>query len=92
MFSAVTAVSAGIRCGGATALDLAYVAAGRYDAYWSSKLQQPWDIAAGILLIREARGMVTEINGGDAMMNSGSVLASNGLIHKKVDALLGEFA
>lgn len=91
MMNTMTASSAGIRCCGAAALDLAYVAAGRYDGFWSMSLK-PWDMAAGILLVREASGEVTEIGGGKKMLDSGAILATNGLIHKKVDAQLAEFA
>jgi myo-inositol-1(or 4)-monophosphatase len=77
---AVMAISAGIRRFGSAALDLAYVAAGRFDGFWESGLQ-PWDIAAGLLLVREAGGLVTEIDGGDRMMETGSVLAANPHIH-----------
>lgn len=91
MMNTMTASSAGIRCCGAAALDLAYVAAGRFDGFWCMSLR-PWDIAAGILLVREAGGEVSEIGGGRKMLDSGAILATNGLIHKKVDALLAEFA
>lgn len=91
MMTGMTASSAGIRCFGAAALDLAYVAAGRLDGFWSNSLK-PWDIAAGILLVKEAGGEVSEISGGNKMLDSGSIIATNGLIHKKVDALLSEFA
>ncbi|MGY8998600.1 MAG: inositol monophosphatase family protein [Rhodospirillales bacterium] len=73
---AVMAVSAGIRRFGSAALDLAYVAAGRFDGFWETDLQ-PWDIAAGIIMVREAGGMISEVNGGDQMLKTGSVLASN---------------
>ncbi|MBM3617839.1 MAG: inositol monophosphatase [Alphaproteobacteria bacterium] len=91
MFAAATAHAGAIRCGGATALDLAYVAAGRYDAYWGIN-QKLWDISAGVLLVKEAGGNVTAIGGGKNFLGLGSVVASNGLIHKKVDALLSECA
>ncbi len=78
---------AGIRRFGAAALDLAYVAAGRFDGFWESHLK-PWDIAAGILLVREAGGFVTEINGGDKMLESGSVLAANDHLHGTIAKLL----
>lgn len=80
---------AGVRRFGAAALDLAYVAAGRYDAFWESGLE-PWDIAAGIVLVREAGGMVSEFDGGAAMLSSGEILASNGAIHGPVTRLLRE--
>ena len=77
---AVMAVSAGIRRFGSAALDLAFVAAGRFEGFWESGLL-PWDIAAGILLVREAGGLVTDIEGGDKMMETGSILAGNPAVH-----------
>jgi myo-inositol-1(or 4)-monophosphatase len=76
---------AGIRRMGSAALDLAYVAAGRYDGYWESGLS-PWDIAGGVLLVTEAGGFVTELDGGRDPILQGSVLAGNPHIHP----LLGE--
>ena len=76
---AVMAVSAGVRRFGSAALDLAYVAAGRYEGFWEIGLQ-PWDIAAGIVLVREAGGFVTDIGGG-GMMESGEILAANDSLH-----------
>jgi myo-inositol-1(or 4)-monophosphatase len=70
----------GIRRGGAAALDLAYVAAGRLDGFWELTLS-PWDIAAGVLLIEEAGGRVTDFFGGDGYLESGHVIATNGLLH-----------
>lgn len=67
--------TAGIRRPGAAALDLAYVAAGRFDGFWERNLSV-WDIAAGAVLVREAGGVVNEIDGGD-FMKTGSVVASN---------------
>jgi myo-inositol-1(or 4)-monophosphatase len=87
MFSAVMAQTAGIRRFGAAALDLAYVAAGRYDGYFELGLS-PWDIAAGILLVREAGGYVSEIAGGHHMLQSGSVLAGNDHLHLPLGSLL----
>lgn len=66
----------GIRHCGATALDLAYMAAGRYDAVLC-EYSKPWDIAAGILLIQEARGYISDINGRNEMLKSGSIFATN---------------
>ena len=66
----------GIRRMGAAALDLAYIAAGRYDAYWELDLH-PWDIAAGKLLVQEAGGFVTDYEGRTKSMESGEVLATN---------------
>ncbi|MFP3942892.1 MAG: inositol monophosphatase family protein [Alphaproteobacteria bacterium] len=68
--------AAGVRRFGAAALDLAYVAAGRYDGFWERGLS-PWDIAAGIVLIREAGGFVQDLDGGGSMLTSGSILAGN---------------
>jgi myo-inositol-1(or 4)-monophosphatase len=72
---------AGLRRFGAAALDLAWVAAGRLDGYWERDLK-PWDMAAGIVLIREAGGYVSEIAGGDDVFATGHVVAGNETIHK----------
>lgn len=72
---AMTPVCAGIRRYGSAALDLAWVAAGRFDGFWERGLKS-WDIAAGIVLVREAGGIVREIEGGD-VMKTGSILAGN---------------
>jgi myo-inositol-1(or 4)-monophosphatase len=73
---------AGIRRAGAAALDLAWVAAGRYDGFWELHLN-PWDIAAGILLVREAGGFVSDPDGGDALA-SGDVVAGNPALQPKL--------
>lgn len=70
----------GIRRNGAAALDLAYVAAGRFDGFWEERLS-PWDIAAGIILVREAGGFVTDLNGGQDMFGRGEVICGNEAIH-----------
>jgi myo-inositol-1(or 4)-monophosphatase len=75
--------TAGVRRMGSAALDLAYVAAGRYDAYWEEGLSQ-WDIAAGLLLVQEAGGTVCETDSGRMPMKSGSVLASNLKLQKSM--------
>ena len=93
----VMAVSAqAIRRAGSAALDLAYVAAGRFDGFWELKLM-PWDMAAGWLLVGEAGGVVTDLLGKDFCLPSPHILASNGKIHqemmevfKKVDRLKAE--
>jgi len=72
---------AGVRRLGAAALDLAYVAAGRFDGFWENHLNA-WDIAAGLLLIREAGGYATDWNGGATSIESGEVVAGNEYIHK----------
>jgi len=87
MLAAVMAQTAGIRRFGAAALDLAYVAAGRYDGFFEVGLS-PWDIAAGILLVREAGGYVSEVAGGHNMLQSGSVLAGNDHLHLPLGSLL----
>jgi myo-inositol-1(or 4)-monophosphatase len=79
--------SHGVRRAGSAALDLAYVAAGRLEAFWEFNLN-PWDTAAGVLLITEADGRVSDFAGGPFQLNSSEVLATNGLIH---DELVGMF-
>jgi myo-inositol-1(or 4)-monophosphatase len=78
--------SHGVRRAGSAALDLAYVAAGRLDAFWEFNLN-PWDTAAGILLVKEAGGRVTDFAGGHFRLDSREVLASNGLIHGELQNL-----
>ncbi len=73
----------GIRRMGTAALDLGWVAAGRFDGFWELHLN-PWDVAAGSLLVREAGGLVTDFSGGNDFLYSGRIVASNGLIHKKM--------
>ena len=73
--------TAGIRRIGSAALDLAYVAAGRLDGFWEDWLS-PWDMSAGILMIREAGGFVTDKAGGQDMLDSGSIVAGNEAIHR----------
>lgn len=75
-FAHFTRKAAGIRRPGAAALDLAYVAAGRFDGFWEYGLS-PWDIAAGALLVTEAGGLLSEPNGGQNYLNSGNVIAAN---------------
>jgi myo-inositol-1(or 4)-monophosphatase len=72
-----------VRRAGAAVLDLAYVAAGRLDGFWELKLQ-PWDIAAGSLMIKEAGGLVTDMNGGEDFLNSGNIVAGNPKILKQI--------
>jgi myo-inositol-1(or 4)-monophosphatase len=87
--SRVMAATSGVRRFGAAALDLAYVAAGRYDGFWEFGLA-PWDIAAGLLLVKEAGGFVSDLAGGQTMMASGDVLAANGHLHLPLAALIKE--
>ncbi|MCJ9427915.1 inositol monophosphatase family protein [Kordiimonas marina] len=78
---------AGIRRFGSAALDLAYVAAGRYDGFWESGLQ-PWDIAAGILMVREAGGYVTDITGGTDILKRGDLIAANDRLHAPMERVI----
>ena len=79
----VMAVSSGIRRAGAAALDLAWVAAGRYDGFWERGLSK-WDVAAGILLVREAGGFVSDFNSRDKALESGDIVAANPTIHAEL--------
>jgi len=87
--SAAMAQSSGVRRFGAASLDLAYVAAGRFDAFWERQLS-PWDMAAGLLLVREAGGVVSDLAGGQKMLENGQILASNEVLHPQVLKLLKE--
>jgi myo-inositol-1(or 4)-monophosphatase len=78
---------AGLRRFGAASLDLAWVAAGRFDAYWERGLS-PWDMAAGIALVREAGGFVCDLDGRDAMLTTGGILAGNEAIQRDLLGLL----
>lgn len=79
---------AGIRRTGSAALDLCYTAAGRFDGYWERNLK-PWDLAAGIVIMREAGGIVTDLSSADHMFETGEVLAGNGYIVKGLAGLVG---
>lgn len=76
----VLRATSGVRRGGSAALDLADVACGRFDAFWELRLA-PWDIAAGVLLVREAGGLVTDLAGADAPIGHGSIVAGNPAMH-----------
>jgi myo-inositol-1(or 4)-monophosphatase len=78
---------AGIRRFGSAALDLAWVAAGRYDAFWERGLSS-WDLAAGVLLVREAGGVATDLQGGPRVLETGDVLAANERLHPLLLKLL----
>ena len=84
----VMAETAGIRRTGSAAMDLAWVASGRFDGFWEHDLS-PWDMAAGILLIREAGGFVCDAEGGQAMLDTGSILAGNEDILRHLRTTLG---
>ncbi|MDE3166286.1 MAG: inositol monophosphatase [Acidobacteriota bacterium] len=82
--------SHGVRRTGSAAIDLAYVACGRLDAFWEFGLN-PWDMAAGVLIVREAGGAVSDMNGGThSVTSSAHLLADNGAIHTPVLDLFGE--
>jgi myo-inositol-1(or 4)-monophosphatase len=85
--SAVLGATSGIRRFGAASLDMAWVAAGRYDGFWERGLL-PWDVAAGIVLVREAGGMVSDLNGGQDMLAGGAILAANEHLHPQLLKLL----
>lgn len=83
MFRALTTECAGLRRAGAAALDLAYVAAGRLDGFWEIGIME-WDMAAGILLIKEAGGVVTDFSFNDKYMQSGNVIAGSPKMHQLI--------
>lgn len=84
----ITPKVAGVRRWGSAALDLAYVAAGRFDGFWERNLAL-WDIAAGVVLVREAGGFTREMDGGD-FMQTGSILASNAALGQDLQLVLAE--
>jgi len=81
--------TAGVRRWGVASLDLAYVAAGRFDGFWERGLE-PWDIAGGVLLVREAGGYVSAIDGGRLALDGGSILAATDTLHRPLLELLAE--
>lgn len=87
VLDAVAPEVAGIRRFGSAALDMAWVAAGRYDGFWEEDLQF-WDIAAGILLVKEAGGFVSDFKGSDAGLAKGQVIAANDHLHSKLHKLV----
>jgi myo-inositol-1(or 4)-monophosphatase len=83
----ITLKTHGVRRAGSAALDLANVASGRFDGFWEFNLN-PWDTAAGVLIVEEAGGRVTDFSGGPFQLNSRETVATNGIVHQ---ALLAEF-
>jgi myo-inositol-1(or 4)-monophosphatase len=77
----VASKTAGIRRAGSAALDLAYVAAGRFDGFWEMNLKE-WDMAGGVLLVKEAGGMISDFQGGNAFMQSGHVICASPKVFK----------
>ncbi len=86
-FAAVMTASSGVRRAGSAALDLADVAAGRFDAFWELSLA-PWDVAAGVVLVREAGGRVTRLDGSEDVLGHGPIVAGNAALHAWLIALL----
>lgn len=87
-FANFTMKAQAVRRDGSAAIDLAYVACGRFDGFWEDGLN-PWDVAAGVLLIEEAGGRVTDFAGGPLDIFTPKVLASNGLVHSAMMRVLG---
>ena len=85
--AALLEAAGSLRMLGSAALDLAYVAAGRFDGYWQEGLE-PWNLAAGIMLVREAGGFVSELDGGSDMMDSGSIVTANDHLHEDLRGIL----
>jgi myo-inositol-1(or 4)-monophosphatase len=90
MLKALSKDAAGIRRAGSAALDLAYVAAGRLDGFWELGLM-PWDMAAGILLITEAGGVVTDLDGNDGYLKTGNLLTANPKLHIQMQNLIDPY-
>ncbi len=88
-FYQVSMLTHGVRRAGSAALDLAYVASGRLDAFWEFGLK-PWDMAAGLLLITEAGGKISDMRGGAALLQGPHVLADNGRLHDQILGLFDE--
>jgi myo-inositol-1(or 4)-monophosphatase len=88
-FHQVAMVTHGVRRGGSAALDLAYVASGRLDGFWEFGLN-PWDMAAGMLIVREAGGRTTDMIGGPATLDGPHIAVSNAAIHDQLLGLFGE--
>jgi myo-inositol-1(or 4)-monophosphatase len=87
ILQAVAPNVAGIRRFGSAALDLAWVAAGRYDGFWEAGLNA-WDVAAGILLVREAGGFVSDFRGGERAIERGEIIATNGAVQARLHKLV----
>jgi myo-inositol-1(or 4)-monophosphatase len=88
-FCYLTHLTQGVRRGGAAAIDLAYVACGRLDGYWERGLS-PWDLAAGVVLVREAGGSVTAYDESDFQLASGRILATNGHLQQPLSLALAK--
>jgi myo-inositol-1(or 4)-monophosphatase len=75
---------------GSAALDMCYVAAGRLDGFWEEGLNA-WDIAGGVLIVQEAGGRITSLDGGPFVLRSGRIIASNGLLHDEMRAVIADY-
>lgn len=89
LFGAFVTRARGVRRFGSAALDLAWVACGRFDGFWEQKLK-PWDVATGILLCREAGAPVTDLEGGQSMLETGDILAASPRLHPALQAVVDE--
>lgn len=87
LFNRVMMMARSVRRDGSAALDLCYVAAGRYDGFWEVSLN-PWDVAAGMIIVMEAGGTVTKLDGSKASAYDRNCLATNGLIHRQLSEIL----
>ena len=90
LFGAMLARARAVRRLGSAALDLCYVAAGRFDGFWEQHLK-PWDVAGGALIVSEAGGRVTGMDGAPFDAAAGHLLASNGRVHEEILAMVREF-
>lgn len=90
LFARFLARARAVRRLGSAALDMCYVAAGRLDGFWEEGLNA-WDIAGGVLIIEEAGGRVTDLDGGPFVLRSGRIIASNGLLHEQMRAVIAEY-
>lgn len=90
LFAEMLGRARAVRRLGSAAIDLCYVACGRLDGFWEKKLQ-PWDVAAGALIVSEAEGRVTAMSGAPYKSRQGSVLATNGLIHQQMLDVIQQF-
>ncbi len=88
-FAYLTQRCHGVRRDGSAALDLCFIACGRLDGFWEQSLA-PWDLAAGTLVVSEAGGRISNLNGGQFDIDSGDVLATNGIIHQETLEMLGK--
>jgi myo-inositol-1(or 4)-monophosphatase len=88
-FCYLTHLTQGVRRAGAASIDLAYVACGRLDGYWERGLS-PWDLAAGVVIIREAGGLVTAYDQSSFQLDSGRILATNGHLHHELSQALAQ--